>query len=192
MTSQALVPQLVSQFNDSTTRTRSLVTEIASLAMGVVLISLLAQIAIPLPWTPVPITGQTLGVGLVALSWGARRGVAIMLVYLLIGSLGAPVFTMGKSGFLLGPTMGYLLGMLLASAATGYLADRGYTRGFWTSLLAAYAGSVCTLGLGVAVLSFYVPTEQLLMAGLIPFLPGDLIKNTLAALTSWRLRRQLA
>lgn len=184
MTSQALVPQLMA----SSTRARGFAAEAISLVTGVLLISLLAQIAIPLPWTPVPITGQTLGVGLVALSWGARRGVAIMLIYLLIGSLGAPIFTMGKSGFLLGPTMGYLLGMVVASLATGYLADRGYTRGFWTSLLAAYAGSVCTLGLGVAVLSFYVPSEQLLMAGLLPFIPGDLIKNTLAALTSWRLR----
>ncbi|MBX3016250.1 MAG: biotin transporter BioY [Bdellovibrionaceae bacterium] len=187
MTSQAFVPQLL----HTSTRVSGFVAEALSLVTGVLLISLLAQVAIPLPWTPVPITGQTLGVGLVALSWGARRGSLIMLVYLLLGSLGAPIFAMGKSGFLLGPTMGYLIGMGLASFAMGALADRGYTRGFWTSLLAAYAGSVCTLGLGVLVLSFYLPSEQLLMAGLLPFLPGDLIKNTLAALTSWRLRRSL-
>lgn len=188
MTSQALIPQLIA----TSTRARGgLAAEALSLVTGVLLVSLLAQIAIPLPWTPVPITGQTLGVGLVALSWGGRRASLILLVYLLIGAVGAPVFAMGKSGLLLGPTLGYLVGMWFAAVAMGFLADRGYTRGFWTSLLAAYAGSACTLGLGVLILSLYLPADQLLMAGVLPFLPGDLVKNTLAALTSWRLRRAL-
>lgn len=187
MTSQALVPGLLQSVKAQNVRG----AEVLGLFVGVALISLLAQIAIPLPWTPVPITGQTLGVSLVALSWGARRAALVLLVYVLLGSLGAPIFALGKSGFMWGPTSGYLVGMVIASGAMGWLADRGMTHGFWSSLAAAYAGSFLTLGLGVWVLSYFVPSENLLLAGLWPFLPGDLIKNTLAALTSWGLRRSI-
>lgn len=187
--SQALVPNLLNKSNALVSS--NALSELLSLVVGVALISGLAQIAIPLPWTPVPITGQTLGVSLVALSWGRHRAVLIMLAYLLLGSVGLPIFAMGKSGFLMGPTMGYLMGMVLATYVAGALSDFGFTKGFWKSLMAAYCGSICVLGMGLLVLSFYVPSEQLLMAGLWPFLPGDLIKNTVAALTSWRLRQSL-
>lgn len=188
MTSQALVPRLLvskSQFKST------LVSEAVSLATGVALIALLAQIAIPLPWTPVPITGQTLGVSLVALSWGRSRAFTIMLVYLLLGALGAPIFAMGRSGMMLGPTFGYLLGMLLASFVVGSLSDRGFTKSFWKTLAASYAGSILTLGTGLLVLSFYLPKEQLLVAGLLPFIPGDIIKNFISATLSWKARTSL-
>lgn len=151
-----------------------------SVVIGVAFLSLLAQIALPLPWTPVPVTGQTFGAALVALLWGRKRGCLVFISYLLIGSLGAPVFALGKAGLLLGPTSGYLLGMLVATYVMGTLADLGWTRTFLQSYLAAVIGSVITFAFGLLVLSFYLPSSALLGAGLLPFLAGDVVK-TLAA-----------
>ncbi len=183
MRSQALIPKILSEKNSTW------FFEVAALAAGVGLMTALAQIALPLPWTPVPITGQTLGVALVGLSWGRNRAFAILSTYLLLGALGLPFFAL-KGGFLLGPTFGYLVGMLLASFAVGWLADRGWAaRGFWFALGAAYVGSAITFACGLWGLSFFLPADKLLVAGLLPFLPGDLIKNTIAALISRRLAR---
>lgn len=180
MRSQALIPRILTEKNGSW------FLELAAGAAGVALMTALAQIAVPLPWTPVPVTGQTLGVALIGLSWGRNRAFAILLTYLLLGALGLPFFAL-KGGFLLGPTFGYLVGMLLASFAVGWLADRGWTaRGFWPALGAAYVGSAITFACGLWGLSFFVPADKLLMAGLIPFLPGDLIKNSIAALIASR------
>lgn len=186
--SQALVPFLLQRREKSGHSV--FMQETLSILIGLALLSLLAQVAIPLPWTPVPITGQTLGVALLGLSWGGRRAGLIFLAYLLLGSLGLPIFAMGKSGFLFGPTFGYLVGMAAASFIVGQLADRGLTRSFWGALLASYIGSAVIFGLGLFGLSFFVPGQDLLMAGLLPFLPGDLIKNLISASVSWQLRRQ--
>ena len=182
--SDAIVPGYLQKHNE-------LAREALFLSLGVVMLALLAQIAIPLPWTPVPITGQTFGVALMALVWGSKRGGLVFLSYILVGSLGLPVFAGGVAGFLVGPTMGYLVGMALATYVVGYLADRGATRSFLGSLGAAYLGSLCIFSLGLLNLSFYVPGEALLAAGLFPFLIGDLVKNTTAALIASRLRKSL-
>lgn len=157
---------------------------------GVALLSLLAQITFFLPWTPVPITGQTFGVSLMALLWGRKRGVLVMLSYLTVGALGLPVFAMGKSGLLMGPTMGYLVGMVFAAYIVGALADKGWTKKWWSSYLAAMTGSVVTFSFGLMGLSFFLPTEALLMAGLLPFLPGDLIKTSLSSFIAFNLQKQ--
>jgi biotin transport system substrate-specific component len=157
---------------------------------GVMLLSLLAQVSIPLPWTPVPVTGQTMGVALIALSWGWKRSGVVVLSYLLLGSLGAPVFAAGGSGFLFGATFGYLMGMLVAAIVMGYLADRGFTNSFLKTLLVAYLGSAITFSFGVLGLSFFLPTEALFVAGVQPFLPGDTIKNCLAAYITFQARKK--
>ncbi len=154
--------------------------EIVAFVSGVGLISLLAQIAIPLPWTPVPITGQTLGVTLVALLWGQKRGVALVVSYLALGASGAPVFANGAAFFVWGPTSGYLLGMILSAALIGHLADRGWTKSLFKTWLACALGSACVFAVGLFVLSYFIPSSLLLGAGLWPFLPGDLIKTLIA------------
>lgn len=157
------------------------VQDIALLSAGVVLLSALAQISIPLPWTPVPITGQTFGVAVLSLGLGRRLGFASVVTYVFLGGLGAPIFANGKFGLSLGPTLGYLVGMMLASLVMGSLSDRAWNRSFWKCYLACILGSVCTFGLGLFGLSFFVPKASLLSAGLWPFLPGDLIKSLLAS-----------
>lgn len=148
---------------------------------GTALIAAVAQIAIPLPFTPVPITGQTFGVALLSLLWGRARGVSAVALYLFLGIAGMPVFALGKSGVLWGPTAGYLLGMLAASYVVGGLADRGWTQSFLKTWLAAICGSLLVFSGGVTVLAFFLPKESLFVSGVLPFLPGDLIKNILAA-----------
>jgi biotin transport system substrate-specific component len=157
---------------------------------GALLLALLAQIAIPLPWTPVPITGQTFGVAALALLFGARMGGASIFLYLGAGALGAPVLAGGARATAMGGSFGYLVGMALATLVVGTLADRGWTRGFWRSLAAAYCGSAVTFACGILVLSAYVPARHLLAAGLWPFLFGDAIKNALAAAIASRAYAQ--
>lgn len=183
MTSQAIVPVVISNSD------KKLLTNVLCVLAGVGLISLLAQVVIPLPWTPVPITGQTFGVALVALSWGRIRGLTTVASYFILGGLGLPLFAKAASGLAVGPTMGYLVGMVIASFVVGSLADRGWTKTFERSLLAAFAGSLCIFACGLIGLSFFVPKEALLVSGLLPFIPGDILKNTVAALISNRVRK---
>jgi biotin transporter BioY len=169
-------------------RRGNLVSEnILSVAVGVTLVSLLAQVAVPLAWTPVPITGQTFGVALTALLWGRKRALAIMLSYFSLGAAGLPLFAMAKSGLSFGPTLGYLIGMIFAAYWMGSLADRGWTKTYFRTWLAALSGSAITFIFGLAVLSSFVPSENLLIAGLFPFLPGDLIKTFLVSTIAWSL-----
>lgn len=183
-TSKALVPTLLIKFPDQ------LKAHVISFLLGLAMLSALAQLKFTLPWTPVPITGQTFGVALLALLWGSRLSLSVFVGYLGIGFLGAPVFAGGASGLLLGPTMGYLAGMLVASWVVGKLSDRGWTENFWRALAACYIGSLIIFSCGVIGLSFFIPAEKILVAGVLPFLPGDLLKNTLAAgLTTRKLSR---
>lgn len=153
---------------------------VALWALGTLLMCALARITIPLPWSPVPITGQTFGVALLALTLGARLALPVLLTYVGLGLAGAPVFALGASGLRLA-TAGYLVGMVLAAFVVGRLADRGWTRSFGRALAAAYVGSGLVFACGLAVLSRFVPAEALLSAGLFPFLIGDFVKNVTAA-----------
>jgi biotin transport system substrate-specific component len=163
----------------------------ASLATG-----LAAQAAIPLPWTPVPLTGQSFAVLLTGMALGSRRGSLALALYLAEGAAGLPVFAGGGAGpaALVGPTGGYLLAFPLAAAMTGYLAERGWDRRGLTTLAAMLIGSVVIFAGGLAGLARFVPPAQLLGTGLLPFIPGDVVKASLAALAfpfawSWVNRR---
>jgi len=157
--------------------------------------ALAAQIAIPVPWSPVPITGQTWAVLLCGAVLGARRAFLAQALYLLEGAAGLPVFAGFSAGAAVfaGPTGGYLVAFPLAAAVTGLLAERGWDRRFLTMVAAMLLGSVVIFTLGLANLSRFVPGDQLLAAGLLPFLPGDLVKSSLAALvfpSAWRWVRR--
>lgn len=186
MKSQALVPVLLARTESKTG------ANLLAIVAGIGLISLLAQVVIPLPWTPVPITGQTLGIAMVGLGWGWRRAFAVVALYLILGWLGAPIFAAGKSGLFLGPTFGYLVGMLIAATVEGYLSDRGWTQKFWQALATSYLGSTIIFCCGLVVLSRFVPASELLTAGLYPFLIGDFLKNSIAAAVRTQMQRLVA
>lgn len=154
-------------------------------ALGLILLTALAQIAIPLPWTPVPITGQTFGVSLIALLFGWRLGPFIVASYVLLGVLGVPLFAAATAA-----TSGYLVGMILSSLFIGFGVDHGWAKGFFRTFLLCAGGSIFVFSCGLIGLSFFVPSETLLWAGLIPFLPGDLIKNLLASFIVVTAQRQ--
>ena len=178
---QALIPFYLDR---STHRLRA---EILALLGGTLYLALLAQIAIPLPFTPVPITGQTFGVATLALLWGRRRAMATFFLYVTEGALGLPVFAQLSAAPELGATTGYLVGMAIACYVVGGRSDRGQARTFRGAFLSAVLGSVCVFAAGIVGLAFYLPSQNLIVAGLLPFLPGDLVKNILAAQFASRL-----
>lgn len=142
-----------------------------------------AQLEFRLPWTPVPITGQTFAVLLCGVVLGARRAFAAQCLYLLEGACGLPFFAGGAAGLarLVGPTGGYLVAFPFAAVLTGVLAERAWDRKPFTMFLAMLAGSVVIFALGLAQLSRFVPAAALLSSGLLPFIPGDILKSLLAA-----------
>jgi biotin transport system substrate-specific component len=141
----------------------------------------LAQVSIPLPFTPVPITGQTLGVLLSGIVLGSRRAALAMALYLLEGAIGLPFFAGGRSG-LGGPTTGYLLAYPIAAFLTGLLAERGWDRKPLTAALAMLTGSLAIFTLGALWLSSFVGgAQKAFLLGVLPFIPGDLLKTTIAA-----------
>ncbi|MCL4300317.1 MAG: biotin transporter BioY [Anaerolineae bacterium] len=159
------------------------------------LIALSAQIAIPLPFTPVPITMQTLTVLLTGLLLGSRLGMATLITYLVEGVMGLPVFTQWGSGVahLLGPTGGYLIGFVLAAGLVGFLAERGWDRQVWTTLLAMILGNLVIYTFGVTWLSTFLGVERAIAGGMLPFLVGDAVKIALAMVAlpgGWALLRR--
>jgi len=153
-------------------------------------IAVSAHLTVRLPFSPVPVTGQTFAVLLTGALLGRQRGAAAVLAYLAEGLAGLPVFAGGMSGlaYLLGPTGGYLLGFVGAAYLTGALAERGWDRQPLTTALAMVLGNLALYAPGLLWLSRFVG-ERALALGLWPFLPGDLAKLVLAMLvlpTGWR------
>ncbi len=153
---------------------------------GTLFIAALAQIAIPVPGSPVPVTGQTLAVYLIGTTYGARLGFATFATYLLAGIAGAPVFapaaTVGIAR-LTGATGGYLIGMLIAVLVLGALADRKADQKFKTSFPALILGSVIVFAFGLIWLnvSLNLTWAQTISAGLTPFIFGEVIKIAITA-----------
>jgi biotin transport system substrate-specific component len=159
-----------------------LLTSAPLVVAGSVLTALAAHVSIPLPFTPVPITGQTFAVLLVGAALGSRRGAASMALYVAQGLAGLPVFAGGKAGLavLLGPTGGYLIGFIAAAFVTGWLAERGWDRRPLTTALAMVLGNLVIYLLGVSWLAVFVGISKAPLLGMVPFLPGDLLKILLA------------
>ncbi|MFI6038816.1 biotin transporter BioY [Streptomyces sp. NPDC051315] len=158
----------------------SRVRDIALVVGGAALTGLAAQIAVPVPGSPVPVTGQTFAALLVGTSLGARRGVSSLALYALAGLLGVPWFAGGTSG--IGASFGYILGMVLATAAVGALARRGADRNVWRMAGAMLVGEAIIYAIGVPYLAFAadLTASGAIAAGLTPFLIGDVIKAVLA------------
>ena len=164
-------------------------TEALFVVGGIGFISLLAQIAIPVPGSPVPVTGQTLAVLLIGTTYGARLGFITFATYLLAGVAGAPIFapsaTAANHGLdrLLGATGGYLVGMLIASLLLGYLADRKADQKFRTSFPALLLGDlvIFTFGLTWLHASLDLTWAATFKAGLTPFILGEALKIAITA-----------
>ena len=166
--------------------------EVALVFSGSAIVALSAQFTFWLPFTSVPITGQTFAVLLVGAALGSRRGALAMALYLAEGAMGLPVFAHGGLvGFahLVGPTGGYLWSYPLAAWVVGRLAESGWDRRPVTAGFAMLLGNAVIYLVGLPWLAlFFVGWDQVLMAGLLPYVPGDLVKIVLAAMslpTAW-------
>jgi len=169
------------------------VTKVALVAGGVVFLALLAQIAVPVPGSPVPVTGQTLGVLLLGSAYGAALGFTTFATYLIVGFLGAPVFASGAHGFvrITGATGGYLVGMLVASLVTGYLAGRKWDQKIITVVPTMLIGDVIIFTAGLFWLhhSIHASWATTFKFGFTPFILGEAIKIAIASTampTLWR------
>jgi biotin transport system substrate-specific component len=170
---------------------RAGVYDIALIIGGSLLIALCAQVKILLPFSPVPVTGQTFAVLMIGALLGARRGSLAVLAYMAEGLAGLPVFATG-GGFavLRGFTAGYLVGFIPAAYIVGLLAERGWDRRVETTVLAMVLGNVVIYAFGLAWLSCLPSVNNVLLKGLYPFIVGDLLKIVLAAIvlpSGWKL-----
>jgi biotin transport system substrate-specific component len=174
-------------------RISSRARHVALIAAGAILIALSANYVVPVPGSPVPITGQTFAVLLVGGALGARRGVLSVGLYLVLG-LFLPVYADHASGvativsvssgsLVLGATGGYLIGFLVAAAVVGRLAELGWDRGFGGALAAMAVGNlvIYAIGLPWLTLAADLTPSQAIAAGLTPFVAGDVVKLVLAA-----------
>ncbi|HEX8355135.1 MAG TPA: biotin transporter BioY [Pyrinomonadaceae bacterium] len=193
MNSYAKAETLVGAFAAPLDWTRS-----ALLVAGFSLLTALAaQAVVPLPFTPVPLTGQTFAVLLTGALLGPRLGALAMLAYLAEGAAGLPFFRGGAGGVthLSGATAGYLLAFPAAAYVTGYLAERGWDRRFVTAAAAMALGSLVILASGWGWLALMSGSgAEAFRFGVVPFLPGDIVKIALAAAAlpaGWALLRRL-
>ncbi len=164
---------------------------------GTLLLWWSARIAINLPFSPVPVTGQTFAALLIGAAYGSRLGTATVLAYIAQGLVGLPVFANGGSGWvwLSGPTGGYIVGFAAGALVVGWLAERGWDRKPVTAALAMVAGNLAIYALGVANLQRFLGWEGVWAGGVQPFLIGDAVKIALAAgllPAAWFVRERLA
>ncbi|EKX60519.1 biotin transporter BioY [Streptomyces ipomoeae] len=171
----------------------SRVRDVALVAGGAALTGLAAQISVPVPGSPVPVTGQTFAALLVGTALGAGRGVAALVLYALAGLAGVPWFAGGTSG--VGVSFGYILGMILASAAVGALARRGADRSMLRMAGTMLVGEAIIYAVGVPYLAATadISLSAAVALGLTPFLIGDALKAALAMgllPTAWKLLKK--
>lgn len=160
------------------------------IVVGSLLLAVSAQFSIP--FYPVPVTGQTLAVLLIGMTYGPRLGGATVAAYLMQGAMGLPVFAGGAFGMaaLVGPTGGYLAGFLVAAVIMGYLAERGMGRSIISTVIAMVIGNAVIYAMGVLWLTNFIGLEKAMGAGMLPFLYGDALKLVVAVGLmhgAWRL-----
>jgi biotin transport system substrate-specific component len=157
---------------------RQTVAQQAAVVMtGAALLSLSAQVRLPLPFTPVPVTGQTFAVLFLGATLGSSLATSSVAGYWLAGACGLPVFNGGSGGWgvVVGPTGGYIVGFAAAAFVVGWFAEHGWDRDKGI-LLPLLMGDALIYVFGLPWLALFVGPRQVLQAGLLPFIPGDVVK----------------
>lgn len=174
---------------------RSRINSVLLVIGAAALTALAAQWEIHLPFTPVPVTGQTFAVLLTGAALGMTLGAAGQLVYVVAGALGMPVYAGGTSGWDTASAQGsagYLIGFIFAAGLIGFMAERRQDRTFPTMFTAFLAGSFIIYAFGVAGLMVLLDMSftEAVVVGVVPFILGDIIKASAAGLLlpgAWRL-----
>lgn len=176
-------------------RRQTLLSQASLVLAGAALLSLSAQVRFRLPFTPVPVTGQTFAVLLLGALLGSRLAVTSVAGYWLVGACGLPVFSGGGGGWgvVSGPTGGYIFGFAAAAFLIGWFAERGWDRGKRV-VVPLLLGNALIYAFGIPWLAFFVGPRSVLQSGLLPFIPGDLVKMaavTLALPAGWSTLERL-
>ena len=162
-----------------------LLSPLVSIILGSFFIAILAQISIPIPFSPVPITGQTIGVVIVGVMLGPLNGAAAVFAYIFEGTLGLPVFANFSSGIhvLIGPTAGYIWSFIVGAFLIGHLDRLGLTSNFILCFLSCLMATTLILVFGAMYLAIFQGNlNSALTMGFYPFLIGDFVKSFLSAL----------
>lgn len=163
----------------------NLITNGALALGGVTFLALMAQLALPIPGSPVPVTGQTLGALLIGASYGRALGATTFALYLGIGIAGAPVFSQQGHGIakVVGPTGGYLIGMFLATIVLSFLASKKWDKKISTAILSMLIGQALIFIPGLIWLQQSTGKDWswTINAGFTPFIFGEILKLAIAA-----------
>lgn len=151
--------------------------------------------AIPLPFSPVPITFQVLGVFLAGAILGSKRGFISQLIYILLGSIGLPIFAGGHAGFsvILGPTGGYLIGFVIAAGILGFVVEKNEKDTLTQNIIGMFLGLCVIYLIGTIQLSFVtgLSLEKAFLVGSLPYIPLDILKAFIALLIAVPTRNRL-
>jgi biotin transport system substrate-specific component len=181
---------LIDQFSPS----RAAARDVLAVVGFALLTALLAQLRVDLPYSPIPVTGQTFAVLLAGAVLGSRRGFASQSAYLALGTMGVPVFAGGLGGpaVLVGPTAGYLWSFPLAAGLLGWFVERGASRALWKLAPALFAADILILASGTAWLSIFSgqPARVVLQWGVVPFIVSNVVKVAAVGLTLPRLLKK--
>ena len=157
----------------------SKIVTIMLILIGSILLIISAKIQVPF-W-PVPMTMQTFVIFLIGMTYSIRLSFVTVALYLFQGALGLPVFASGGGiAYLIGPTAGYLYGMLVASIIISYFANLGFSKTYFKTALSLLAGSIVIFSFGILYLGYIIGYQKALAAGLLPFIPSEIFKIALA------------
>ena len=158
-------------------KNQAMLKNILLVLSGTIFLALMSQLTIPLPFTPVPITGQTFAVMFIGLVYGRKLGSSTVLSYIAAGSAGLPVFA-GFSGGLpfFTPSGGYIIGFFFAALICGYFADKGWTKSPVKLIAVLIIAHAVLYFFGLLQLNIFLPNKNVFAIGLYPFIAGDVIK----------------
>ena len=155
------------------------VVSILVVLFGTILLAISAKIQ--LPFWPVPMTMQTFVIFLIGMTYSVRLSFITVSMYLFEGALGLPVFASGGGiAYLVGPTSGYLYGMLISSVVISYLANLGFSKTYFKTSISLLIGSFIIFLFGILYLGSIIGYEKAIIAGLLPFIPSEIFKIALA------------
>ena len=155
------------------------VVSILLVLFGTILLAISAKIQVPF-W-PVPMTMQTFVIFLIGMTYSVRLSFITVSMYLFEGALGLPVFASGGGiAYLVGPTSGYLYGMLISSVVISYLANLGFSKTYFKTSISLLIGSFIIFLFGILYLGSIIGYEKAIIAGLLPFIPSEIFKIALA------------
>ena len=172
-------------------KSNSVATNIVIAIGSSFLLALLARLSLPVPFSPVPITGQTFGVLLLGGLLGSRLAALSIFLYLVEGIIGLPVFAGGSLGilYLFGPTGGYLIGFIPAAFLIGYLIENGWNKKLSLIIASMTIGTTVIFLFGISWLALTAGINTSIQIGLMPYLPGAAIKITLASIFVYTVNR---